>query len=115
MLHGNDGWDASFDGAGAKLQWFPFAEQQGAFIDVSGGVSRQKVALQSNGASQRDNVFGVGVDAGYRFSLPYSFYVTPWAGVSYDINAKDVMLDGHTYKKSKLMPFAAVHVGFRFR
>ena len=115
LLHGNPGWDASFDGAGAKLQWFPFASQRGGYVDISAGVARQRVTLRETGASRRDTSFGAGIDFGYRFVLPYNFYVTPWAGLSYDFNAGDVMLDGHTYEKTKWIPFAAVHLGFRFR
>lgn len=115
FLHGNEGWDAEFTGAGAKLQWFPFAAQRGLFVDVSGGVTRQRVTLEETGASRRDTVVGAGLDAGWRFALPYRFYVTPWAGVGYDFNADDVMIGGKTFTRSKLVPFAAVHVGFRFR
>lgn len=115
FFHGNDGWDAAFHGAGAKVQWFPLAEQRGLFVDVSGGVSRERVTLEATGASRTDSVFGIGIDAGWRFALPYNFHVTPWAGVSYGIDADDVMLDGETFAKRKLVPFAAVHVGYRFR
>lgn len=115
VLHGNEGWKASFDGVGAKLQWFPFADQRGAFVDVSAGMSRQTATLAETGSSRRTAVGGVGIDAGYRFSLPYSFYVTPWAGISYDLSDNTVMLDGKTFTKSRMSPFAAIHVGYRFR
>jgi len=115
LLHGNEGWDASFDGGGLKLQWFFLDEQRGPFIDVSAGISRQKVELAATGATQTEDVLGVGIDAGWRFALPYGFYATPWVGASYDLNSDDVMLDGQTFAKRKLLPFAAVHLGFRFR
>jgi hypothetical protein len=115
LLHGNEGWDASFDGAGAKLQWFPFAEQRGAFVDVAGGATRQRVTLRETGASRRDTVFGVGMDAGWRFLLPNRFYATLWGGIAYGLNSEDVMLDGKTFTKSHFVPFAAVHLGYRFR
>lgn len=115
MLHGNEGWDASFDGAGVKLQWFPLAEQRGLFVDVSAGVSRRTATLVETGASQRDTIVGVGIDGGYRFDLPYNLYITPWAGLSRDLSPTDVMLDGKSFQKSAWTPFAAVHVGYRFR
>ncbi|MCB9564478.1 MAG: hypothetical protein H6709_17620 [Kofleriaceae bacterium] len=112
-FHGNDGFDAHFDGAGAKLQWFPRAAQRGAFVDVSTGWVRQHVAR--GGASARNDALGVGVDAGWRFALPADFYVTPWAGVGYQLGADDVMLDGHTFHNRAITVFAAVHVGYSFR
>lgn len=115
FLHGNEGWSADFDGAGTKLQWFPFSEQRGVFVDASAGASRQRVTLDATGATQRDTLVGVGIDAGYRFALPYRFYVTTWAGVSYSFGADDVMLDGQRFHKSSVTPFAAVHLGYRFR
>lgn len=115
FLHGNDGWSAGFDGAGAKLQWFPFADQRGGFVDAGVGVARQRVTLDATGASQRDRFATIGASVGYRFWLPYRFYATTWAGVSYNAGAQDVMLDGQTYQTASVQPFAAVHLGYRFR
>lgn len=115
FFHGNAGWNASFAGAGAKLQWFPLREQRALFVDVSGGVSRQTVTWRETGASRTDTGVDIGVSAGWRFALPYRFYATPWIGLSYDLASSDVMLDGHTFDKPKVFPFAAVHVGYRFR
>ena len=72
-LHGQDGWDLSFHGAGAKLQWFPFASggaPRGLFVDGSVGVSRQRVTWRERQASSQDTLVGVGASAGYRFLLP---------------------------------------------
>jgi len=115
FFHGNEGWSASFAGAGAKLQWFPLATQHQLFVDVSGGVSRQRVELRATGASSSETAWAAGLDAGWRFLLPYGFYATPWAGVSVDFDADDVMLDGQRYQKRAVVPFAAVHLGYRFR
>lgn len=60
-------------------------------------------------------ITGIGIDAGYRFSLPYNLYITPWAGIARDLSATEVMVDGKTFAMSAWTPFAAVHVGFRFR
>src|SRR4051812_21013814 len=48
FVHGDDGFDVSFHGYGAKLQVFPFAEQRGWFVGVDGGVSR--VLIQRQGS-----------------------------------------------------------------
>jgi hypothetical protein len=115
FFHGNEGWDASFVGAGAKLQWFPFSDQRGFYVDVSAGVSRERVELRATGATATETVSALGADAGYRVSLPHGFYATPWAGFSVNLNADDVMLDGQRYTKKAIVPFAAVHLGYRFR
>lgn len=115
MFHGNAGWDASFYGGGAKLQWFPLADQRGLWVDASVGVSRRTATLAETGHSAGVTITGIGIDAGYRFSLPYNLYITPWAGIARDLSDTEVMVDGKTFAMSAWTPFAAVHVGFRFR
>ncbi len=115
LLHGNEGWDASFAGFGAKLQWFLRAPQRGLFVDLGVGDSRHDVTLQRTGHQHRSWVPGVGASIGYRFSLPYRFYVTPWAGLDVDLTHTDVMVDGERFEMSRVTPFAAVHLGYRFR
>jgi len=115
MMHGNPGWDASFAGGGAKLQWFPLAEQHELFVDVAASASRRDMTLQATGASERATVFAVGASAGWRFALPYNLYATPWVGFNVDLEETEVMLDGETFEMSRVTPFAAVHLGYRFR
>ncbi len=45
-VHGQDGFDLSFDGYGATLQCFLFKPQTGGFVGVDGGVIRARVALK---------------------------------------------------------------------
>jgi hypothetical protein len=115
VLHGNDGWDASFYGFGAKLQYFPLAVQEKLFVDASLGWSRQETTLRETGSSTHGSGFGLGIDAGWRFALPYNFYATPWAGISYGFDSQDAMVGGKEFKMSRWTPFAAVHLGYRFR
>jgi hypothetical protein len=115
FAHGNRDFDVSFDGAGARLQWFRSAEQIGAFADVSAGITRKHIRLTGSDAFNRTNVFGTGIDVGWRFALPAGFYVTPWAGVEYDFGVHDVVLDGRAFRDRSISPFAAVHVGYRLR
>jgi hypothetical protein len=114
-FHGNEGWHASFLGAGAKLQWFPFAAQRGAFIAVGGGVMRQRIVLHETQEASRDTATAAGVELGWRFPLPRGLYVTPWAGVSFSPGASDVMVSGRTFHNKQVLPFAAVHLGYQFR
>ncbi len=114
FAHGNEGFDASFYGAGAKLQYFVFAEQKGMFVGVDGGVMRLRARATDTGESARRTQFGVGVNAGYRFMLPAGFYVTPWIGAGYTFNAGDLGVGSEQFKVSPLSIFPAIHVGYRF-
>lgn len=113
--HGNDGYDASFDGFGVKLQVFPFAEQRGLFFGVDGGVSRLLARRQGTDLASQQLQGAVGVDLGYRISLPADFYVTPWIGLSYQLGRKDVTLAAAAWHQSALNVFPAVHLGYQFR
>lgn len=115
FLHGNDGFNSSFDGFGAKLQYFPFAEQAGAFVGIGAGLNRQHVELDGTGFSSKHSDWSAGVDVGWRFTLWKSFYLTPWVGFDHTFDAKDVILDGHVFKNSSWSVFPAVHLGYRLR
>jgi hypothetical protein len=115
FVHGNDDFDVAFDGYGAKVQYFPFDEQLGAFIGIDGGVTRVQVQRRGTDLARRDTQVGVGVDAGYRFDLGAGFHATPWLGVGYSFGTDDATLAGKTFESSKVTVFPAVHVGYRFR
>ena len=115
VVHGDDGFDVSFDGYGIKLQYFVGDEQTGLFAGVDGGVLRVLAQRQGTDLAARDLEFGVGVHVGYRIALPADFYVTPWIGVGYDFGVDPVTLGGKTYAASSISVFPAIHVGYRFR
>jgi hypothetical protein len=110
---GNDGFDASFDGYGVKLQMFTFAEDRGLFVGVEGALDRMLV--QRGDFAARVNQPGFGVQVGYRIMITDHFYATPWIGVDYHFNAGDVTLDGATFKSTPITVFPAVHLGYQFR
>lgn len=115
FVHGNDGFDAAFDGYGVKLQLFPFSdEQHGMFAGVDGGVSRVLVQRQGTDLAARHTEVGFGVHIGYRISIVDRFYATPWIGVGYQFGAKDATLAGATYKSTSFNIFPAVHLGYQF-
>jgi hypothetical protein len=114
LMHGNAGFDASFRGVGAKLQWFPFAERRGAFIGVDAGVAWLRVEPEGSDLSATQTQLGVGVNGGYRIDLPYGLYVTPWLGIGYTMNNRDLHVGERTFESSPISFFPAVHVGYRF-
>jgi hypothetical protein len=115
FVHGNQGFAASFDGFGAKLQFFPLDEQTGLFVGTDAGLARLFVRREGTPLASRHNQVTVGLHAGWRFSLWGPLYATPWIGVSRAFNAHDVALDGATYDNTPWVVFPAVHIGYRFR
>ena len=114
FVHGNDGFDASFDGFGAKLHWFLTGEQDGAFVGLATGRMSHRIELEGTGLSTRRERWNAGVELGWRFELYRGLYATPWLGVDYTFGARDVTLAGRTFESSSWSLFPAVHVGYRF-
>lgn len=115
FVHGNSDYDVSFDGYGAKLQYFLFAEQRGGFVGVDGGINKLYLERRGTDLAARQTQYGVGVNAGWRFHITSYLYATVWAGLSYVFNARDVTLADRTYDGKPWSPFAALHIGTRFR
>jgi hypothetical protein len=110
----NRGFDASFRGAGAKLQLFLFGEEEGGFVGIDGSVNELHVETQGTRHSQSQLQVDAGVNFGWRFALPFGFYVTPWLGISHSLNARDLTVDGNSYHPSAFTFFPAIHLGYRF-
>jgi hypothetical protein len=115
IVQDNDDFDVSFDGFGAKLQYFGFGDQVGGFIGVDVAVARPLVERAGSDLAHRSTETSMGVNAGWRFDLVGDLYVTPWIGVGYSFDAEDVMLDGARYEAQRITVFPAVHVGYRLR
>jgi hypothetical protein len=114
-IHGNEGFAASFDGFGAKLQYFVFAEGRGGFVGVDAAVSRLLVELDGTNEASRQRELSVGVNLGWRFPISHGVYATPWLGLGRTVaGGGDVMLGGRTFSMSPWTVFPAVHVGRRF-
>ena len=114
-VHGNDDFDVSFDGYGAKLHYFLRDDQTGLYGGVGASVARMHVRLHGTDLSADDMQYGTGVELGYRIALPHGFHVTPWLGVGTTWRADSVTLGDKTFEPSRLTIFPAVHVGYRFR
>jgi hypothetical protein len=112
---GNDAYDVSFDGYGAKLQMFPLAEQRGLFVGVDAAYARVLAERRGTEMAVRDGEVQVGVDAGYRMPIAHGFYASAWLGVSRAFGASDVTLAGATYHPMRIVVFPAIHLGYSFR
>lgn len=114
FIETNEGFESSFRGAGAKLQLFLFDEQKGGFVGIDAGLTHLRADLEGSGHHASQDRIGVGVNLGWRFALPYGLYATPWLGIGYALDAKDMNVDGKTYRANPVSIFPAVHLGYRF-
>ena len=111
----SDDFAVSFNGYGAKLQYFPFAEQRGGFVGVDAALIWQLVQRVDTELAARDRQVTLGVNAGWRFAIGDRLYVTPWIGVGRAFGARDVTLGGTRYEPMSPVIFPAIHVGYRFQ
>jgi hypothetical protein len=109
-----EGFDTSFSGYGLKLQYFPFAEQSGAFVGLDANLAHAWIEATTSDAAHRQTRWSLGVLLGWRFMLGAGFYATPWVGASYDFNAGEFELDSRRYEAPAFSPFATLHLGYRF-
>lgn len=117
FVHGVDGLDARFDGFGFKLHHFVLAEpgeQRGLFVGVDGGITRVRIENTEDGATAKGNQIGLGAHVGYRITLPWNLYATPWIGVNYAFDAKALTASGRTLNAMPWTVFPAIHLGYRF-
>jgi hypothetical protein len=115
FVHGNTAFDIAFDGYGAKLQLFPFAEQRGLVVGIDAAYTHVLVARRDTTMAVRDGQLQAGVNIGYRLPLVDRLYATAWLGVGHAFGARTVTLDGASYEPARLVVFPAIHVGYAFR
>jgi len=113
VVQRNDAFDVSFHGFGAKLQYFMFHDDVGAFVGVDGGVAWQLAERTSTNVVGRDRQVSLGINAGYRIALGHQLYVTPWIGVSRAFGVDATMLNGATFEPQRVVVFPAIHLGYR--
>lgn len=115
FVHGDDAFDASFSGYGVKLQFFVRDDQAGLFAGVDAAAIRMTVERRGTDLAVVDRQLATGLNVGYRFTLPASFYATAWLGVGYVWGADDVTIGGATFEAMRINVFPAIHLGYRFR
>jgi hypothetical protein len=87
----------------------------GFFVGADGGYMRVEYTLDDQPLATRRDVVGIGARGGYRRALGgRGLYVAPWVGMSYNFDGADVVIDGQEFTRSAIMPFATVHIGWRF-
>jgi hypothetical protein len=115
FVHGHRDFDQSFSGYGLKLQYFPFEAQSKGFVGIDTGLAHVLVSADGSDKAIRRSQVSLGVQIGWRFDLPANFFVTPWIGLSYAFDARDVQIDGKRFEAQSWQWFPAIHLGYRFQ
>ncbi|MEX0648020.1 MAG: hypothetical protein WEA56_02525 [Balneolaceae bacterium] len=114
-LHGNENFNASFVGAGWKADRFFSGKPDGFFAGAEGGISKMEVVHKAGNTRRNQVSYSLGVRGGYRWSTGLgNLYMTPWLGLDFTLNPKDITIDGDTFESSVFQPFPTIHVGWKF-
>jgi hypothetical protein len=114
-LHGNEEFSSSFVGAGWKVDRFFKGYADGFFAGVDGGISRLNVTHTATNTDKDRLQYMLGIRGGYRWNTGLgNLFVTPWIGLGYVLNAKDIEIDGDLFESSAFTPFPTVHIGWKF-
>ena len=113
-LQGNSGFDTSERGVGIKAQYFLNDGRTRWFLGASFGPVREHIEDRATGERVSRDLYGAGVEAGYRIELGKGFYAKPWLGLDYLPRASDLLVAGQRYTEKQLQPFAAIHLGILF-
>lgn len=109
MLHGNDGWSSRMRGVGVKWDYLG-SDPDGFFVGLEAGYMRMRYTQHAVSATEKRDVIGTGVRAGYRIPLGRSgLYVVPWAAVSYNIHGDDVVVSGEAFDRSRVSVYPLLH------
>ena len=107
-------WDVRTDGFGMKLDVFLKDDWRGPFAGLEAGLS--DTTLRSpDGVHDRDTSVLVGGRVGWRVPFPAGFYVTPWVGLDYALDAGDRTVGAFVFDGSPWVLFPTLHVGYRIR
>lgn len=105
-------------GFGLKVNYL-IKKVNGAYAGVDFGYATNEVTLKEDGQKDTGHNLSVGAHLGYRFflfprqkNLLQGFYLTPWAGISYNHVYDKVNL--RNYEEGNLGFFATFHLGYRF-
>lgn len=117
-LTGNKDFAVRTTGFGLKVNYL-LQGVKGAYVGLDAGHATNTVSNTKTGWRDIGHNASIGAHLGYRFflfprnqSALAGLYLTPWAGLSYNLHYDKVKLDG--YKETPLGYFATFHIGYRF-
>ncbi|PWS26121.1 hypothetical protein DHW03_15095 [Pedobacter yonginense] len=106
-------------GFGIKADYF-FKPRKGFFAGIQADYSTDKIIKKDTKTSVISKGVVAGLRGGYRFTFTgvekdrTGFYFSPWLAVLYTPNAKDIKIEGETFKRPKISLFPTVHFGYSF-
>lgn len=113
-IHGNSGFTEDSRGGTFKIDYFPLRPLSGLFVGADSNYSRVRYELEETHERIHRNIIGLGPRVGYRFNVGQHLYLSPWASLDYQFNAKDISISAKTFHEKRYSVFPAVHVGWRF-
>ena len=119
-LNPNDrgaGWNVRLELGGAIFGDYYFGgNAQGWFVGAEAALQRYRYTNDDVAGQARATNFVFLPRAGYQWRpLDAGFYVMPWVGLGYEVQiGGSRQIGNRTYDLSPLVPYAAVHVGWRF-
>ena len=119
FISGTDGFKQKNTALQAKYDYL-FSGVKGWYLGGQLDLTRKNVTLKETGTDADFDRLVVGARIGYRFMLGSAendyrgFYLSPWAGVLYNLHPIETTLAGVGYKERQAIPFAALHLGWRF-
>jgi hypothetical protein len=110
-VHNNK--DFRYHNRGFGLNWiFLGNKPRGWYAGAGVGYSTKEFTHKETSLTQRISSLSVDIRAGYRIMFGKAekqykgFYLNPWIGLMYDLNAKDVSLGGDTFKNKHIGYFS---------
>lgn len=114
-LHGNENFEASFIGAGWKVDRFFKGHADGFFAGIEGNISRMDVTHKASNSDKDQVGTSIGIRGGYRWNPGLGkLFVTPWMSLGYNINSKDIVIEGDSFEATDFQLFPTVHIGWAF-
>lgn len=101
------------NGTGVFIDRFLGEPGQGWFAGVQ--IAYQRYHLSDAQAAETYDALLLMPRIGYQWELGHGFYALPWAGIGYvDPHGDSGQLGTQSYAVRQVLPFATVHLGYRF-
>jgi len=108
------GWDVRLDrGIGFFADYYFDDSQEGWFAGAQ--LARQRYEIGLHGEQSSYDVTLIMAHGGYRYNINDHWYLKAWGGVGYAKKTSGSnVVAGEVYDVPDVVPFGALHVGYRF-
>lgn len=114
-LHGNEGFESSTSGVQLQVERFLDGGSDGFYVGPEIGIFELEVTREESGATGGRVGVSAGARVGYHWQTGLGgLYLSPVAGLGYSFGTDDVVVDGASYGRSAVTPWATVGFGWVF-